>query len=264
MRNHFFSKEILPKMAFKPISFWLYLVAIIAAEMLTVYSQPWAGIICYWILLIYSTIQPIFNNNSETRDLLLGLSLIPLIRIVSISLPLINLPQILWYPLIYIPLLAASIAVMYVTGLKPGDIGFIKRKLPLQILIGILAGLAIGFLEYLILKPKPLADEYTFNSIWLPALVLIATTGFVEELIFRGILQKLSDSVMGISGILYISIIFAVMHLGFYSTLDIIFVFLVAVGFALAVRKTGSLWGVIIAHGIANTILFTVAPFILG
>ena len=86
----------------------------------------------------------------------------------------------------------------------------------------------------------------------------------VEELIFRGVLQKLAEDVMGIKGILFISLIFAILHIGFYSILDVVFVLLVSLVFAAIVKKTGSLIGVILSHGLANTVLFLIAPFVLS
>ncbi len=249
----------------KPLSFWLFLIAITMSEIMVVYSLPVIGIACYWVLLLYAIIQPVFNTNNRSSNLLLGLSMIPLIRIISISLPLINIPQVLWYPLIYAPLLAAAIVVMHVTGLKASDIGFIWKRIYLQIPIGIIVGLGIGLWEYIILRPKPLPSAFSLESVWLPALMLFLTTGLVEEIIFRGVLQKLAIPLLGsFWSMLFLSIIFAVLHFGFYSSMDVLLVFMVAMVFAIAVKTTGSIWGVFFAHGTANVILFTVAPFILS
>jgi membrane protease YdiL (CAAX protease family) len=34
--------------------------------------------------------------------------------------------------------------------------------------------------------------------------------------------------------------------------------------FALVAGRTGSIWGVSLAHGLTNVVLFLVAPFVLG
>jgi membrane protease YdiL (CAAX protease family) len=49
--------------------------------------------------------------------------------------------------------------------------------------------------------------------------------------------------------------------MGFLSWLDVIFVFLVALFFGGVVKKTGSLLGVTLSHGITNIMLFLIAPF---
>ena len=82
---------------------------------------------------------------------------------------------------------------------------------------------------------------------------------------FRGVLQRLAGPAMGSwRGIIYVSLIFAILHLGFLSLLDVFFVLLVAVFFAYAVKTTGSLIGVALSHGIANILLYLVMPFALG
>ena len=55
--------------------------------------------------------------------------------------------------------------------------------------------------------------------------------------------------------------LFAIMHMGFHSVLDVLFVFGVAMFFGWVVKKTGSLLGVTLAHGLTNIMLFLVFPF---
>jgi membrane protease YdiL (CAAX protease family) len=153
---------------------------------------------------------------------------------------------------------------MWATGLKPADIGLNLKHWPYQAIGGVISGIVIGTLEYLILRSSPLINTLTLKEFWLPALILLITTGLVEELIFRGVLQKFAVALMGRWGIILISLIFAILHMGFYSWGDMLFVFLVALFFAFITKKTGSLLGVILSHGTANVVLFLVAPFVLS
>ena len=247
-----------------PFPYWLALIALTAAEVLTVYLQIMAGIICHGILLVVFVVQAALAPDRAQRNLFMALCLAPLIRILSLSMPLAPIPQIYWYLLIYGPLLAATVIVMLNTGLFPRDVGLVSNGWPLQVVLGIVIGLGLGVLEYLILRPVPLASSFTLLGVLGPALILILTTGFVEELIFRGVMQTLSDRVMGLWSVLYVSLIFAVLHLGHYSIIDVAFVFLVALLFTAMVKKSGSLVGVTLAHGIANGMLYCVMPFILA
>ncbi|MGD0354800.1 MAG: type II CAAX endopeptidase family protein [Dehalococcoidia bacterium] len=244
--------------------FWMYLVAIIAAELLTIYLYPLAGVIAYSLILTAFVVQSVFIEDAGKRNLVLALGLVPMVRIMSLALPLGQLSIVFRFPIIYAPLLAAAIAVILVTGLKPAQVGLTLRYWPWQIVGGIISGAAIGLIEYLIVGTSPLINTFSLQSVWLPALILIVTTGLVEELIFRGILQKLSERAMGRQGIIFVSLIFAVLHSGFYSWGDVVFVFFVALFFAAAVKRTGSLLGAILAHGTANAVLFLIAPFILS
>jgi hypothetical protein len=118
--------------------------------------------------------------------------------------------------------------------------------------------------EYLILKPEPMVIELTWQEIWLPALILLMCTGFVEEFIFRGVLQRTAMGVFGWWGIVYVSLLFATLHMGFLSGIEVAFVFVVALFFGWVVKKTGSLLGVTLSHGITNIMLYLVASFFLG
>ena len=247
-----------------PLPFWLYFIAIAVAESLTIFIYPLAGIFSYSLILIAFIIQSVFVQSSTNRNLVLALSLVPLVRILSLALPLGQLSLIYRFPLIYAPLLGATIAVMWATGLRPAAIGLNLRYWPYQVAGGVISGIGIGITEYLIIGTSPLINTFSLQEVWLPALVLILTTGLVEELMFRGVLQKLSEAAMGRQSIIYVSLIFAILHLGFYSWGDVIFVFFVALFFAAIVKRTGSLLGAILAHGIANAVLFLVAPFILS
>ncbi len=246
-----------------PFPYWLALVALTAAEVLTVYLQIMAGIICHGVLLVVFVVQSALAPDRAQRNLFMALCLAPLIRILSLSMPLAPVPQIYWYLIIYGPLLAATVVVMLNTGLGRRDVGLVSRGWPLQVVLGVVIGLGLGVLEYIILRPVPLATSFTLLGVLAPAFILIVTTGFGEELIFRGVMQTLSDRVMGLWSVLYVSLIFAVLHIGHYSALDVVFVFLVALLFTAIMKKTGSLLGVTLAHGIANSMLYCVMPFLL-
>ena len=247
-----------------PLPFWLYFIAIAIAELLTVYVYPLVGVIIYSMMLIAFIVQSVFVRDIKQRNLVLALCLVPLVRILSLSMPLGILSLVFRFPIIYLPLLAATIAVMWATGLKPVDVGLTVCYWPWQVLLGVVSGIAIGVTEYLIIRPSPLINSLSWQEAWLPALILILTTGLVEELMFRGVLQRHAESMMGLHGIIYVSLVFAILHAGFYSWGDVIFVLFVGLFFAAMVKRTGSLLGAILSHGTANVVLFLVAPFILG
>lgn len=246
----------------RQLPFWLILAAITVAELLTSLLYPIAGLICHGVILVSILASSAFVRDKQARNFLISLSLIPLIRIISLSMPLATIPQIYWYILIYVPLLASAIAVMWVLGIKPVDIGLTKKNLGTYIILGVILGSCLGLLEWLILHPKPLATEFTVQAILGPAFILFFTTGLVEELIFRGVLQSTSQNFMGYRGLIYVSIAFAVLHIGQLSVLDVVFVLGVALAFAWIVKWTGSLTTVIVAHGITNIMLYLIATFL--
>ena len=177
-------------------------------------------------------------------------------------MPISNIPQIWWYPIIYAPLAAAAVVVIRITGYRARDVGLVFKMVPVQLAVWS-TGFLFGVLEYYILASEPLVTEFSLQAIWLPALLLLVSTGFTEELIFRGVLQRAAIEVFGGWGIVYASLIFAILHMGFLSWIDVAFVFVIALFFGWVVKKTGSLLGVTLAHGTINILLYLVAPFFL-
>jgi len=239
----------------------IYLLAITAAEAVTVLVQPVWGIVCHAIVLVAVVVHSALASDYRNRHLVLSLALVPLVRIISLGMPLVNIPQIWWYPIIYTPLLAAAIVVVRILGHRAREVGLSFSSFPVQLVVG-LSGLLFGVIEYLILAPEPMITELTWREVWLPALIFLFCTGFVEEFIFRGVLQRTATEAFGNwRGIIYVSLLFAVLHMGFLSLIDVVFVFVVALFFGWVVKKTGSLSGVTLAHGITNILLYLVVPF---
>jgi membrane protease YdiL (CAAX protease family) len=100
-------------------------------------------------------------------------------------------------------------------------------------------------------------------EVWLPALILMACTGFGEELVFRGLLQQVASDALGRWAGPYVAVLFAVLHVGYLSFADVVFVFAIALFFGWAADRSRSIVGVTVAHGLINIALFLVVPFIV-
>jgi len=125
-----------------------------------------------------------------------------------------------------------------------------------------LTGPAFGIMEYYILRPEPLASGLSLWEYVLLAFSIAFFTGFVEELVFRGILQGGAVNALGERvGLLGVALVFAFLHMGWLSMLDMVFVFIVGLLFGLFVLKTGSIVGASISHGLTNVVLFMVMPY---
>ena len=240
----------------------IYLLAIAMAELVTVYGHPLWGIACHAVILVALIVHSAVATRYPHRPLLLSLALVPLVRIISLCMPLADIPQIWWYLIIYTPLLAAAIVVMRILNYRPEQVGLTFKRFPVQLVV-MLTGVVFGVAEYFILAPEAMVAELTWQEVWLPALILLLGTGFVEEFIFRGVLQRSAVEAFGGWGVFYVSLIFPIMHIGFLSWIDVVFVFVVALFFGWVVNKTGSLLGVTLSHGITNIVLYLVAPFLL-
>jgi hypothetical protein len=240
-----------------------YVFSLVVAEMLTTLFTPYVvGLTLYAVMLMAMFIHAALLWNRPIHRFLLSLALLPLLRLLSMSLPLQGMPIIYWYLLISLPLFVAAFASVKVLNLDRNQLGLTLRK-PLVQLAVIFTGLAFGYIEYRIMKPLPLVTSLAWQEVWLPALILLVCTGFAEELIFRGIMQPVIAETLGAWAVLYTSFLFAMLHMGYRSITDVVFVFGVGLVFGVVREYTDSIVGISIAHGVTNIMLFMVMPLVM-
>jgi len=240
-----------------------YLLALTIAEVVTTLLEPRMGMILYGLVLFALLWHASLSKHTLLRGFLLSLALVPLIRLTSLSLPLSSILFEYWYAVVGIPLLLTAFLVARLNHIKFDKLGLTLQNLPLQIVVGF-TGLALGYFEYLILRPEPLVEELSWGLVWQQALILLIFPGFLEEFIFRGLLQTSSIRSIGRIGLVYVAVIYAVLHIGFRSVFIVLFIFAVSIYFGFVVRRSGSILGVTLAHWLANLALFLVIPWIVA
>lgn len=238
-----------------------YLLALIVAELMVTYYNMQAGLgleaLILFALLLNSSLKVSYNFAILLRSMMA----LPIIRIIGLSIPLMQIPPLYWFPIIAVPLFAASYTIMRSQGLSRKHVGLIWGNIPVQLLIAV-TGVFLGTVEYLILKPKPLIATLNLETLLFASIILIISTGLAEEILFRGIIQKNAVNVFGrLYGLLYTAFLFTALHIGWLSFYDLIFVFSVALFYGYAFMKTKSIVGVTLSHGISNTFLFLIVPF---
>lgn len=238
---------------------WLYLAGFVLAELNSNGQRLVLGLIIHACLLVALLTQGVVSEN-KIGKLYTAMAIIPLIRLLSLSMPFWLTDRTGYFAMVNLPLIVSTVVAIYILGYRLQDFSFSFRY-PFQQVLVIFTSLVIGTLERLIIQPEPLAKSLALQDVILPMLSLMLFTGLSEELLFRGILQKTATEALGTwPGILYISALFGIMHIGWNSFLDVIFVSLVGVYFAWIVHHTKSLLGVTIAHGFANIMLFIIIP----
>lgn len=243
--------------------FWLYLLLIAIAETATALWSPQLGMVLHALLLIGMIIHGAMARQATERRFALALTLAPLIRMLSLSLPLAKMPQIAWYPVVAVPLLLACWTIIHQNGMSRRELGLFSTDLVAEPLL-MIGGLGLGAIEYAILRPMPLFQSFSWGMFLIAALTLAISTGLPEELIFRGMLQRLALPTLGRWAIVYVALLFTVLHIGYKSILDIMFVFAVGMIFGKLVRQSGSIVGVTLAHGMTNITLFLIMPHLVA
>jgi uncharacterized protein len=242
------------------IILWVYLLLIAVAEFLTTPGTVAIGLTFHAVILIALLLHAAFERNEQVRRLTLALVLAPMIRLLSLSLPLGEFPKASWHPIVSLPLLISAFMIAR-------QLRVTRRELRLQagnpliqfMLMG--GGVTLGALEYAILSPKALLPDPTWITAGLTGLSLFVFTGFTEEIIFRGLLQSLALPVLRRWALIYVSLLFGAMHITYLSLADFIFVTAVGLVFAYIVLWSDSILGVTLAHGLTNVTLFVGLPY---
>ncbi len=259
----------------------LALLVVVTAEILiaipdptnpTVYPYQQYGLLLHILLAFCLLFAAVYMQDWDLplSLFLVALSLAPLIRIFSLSMPRFwgTAPEdtLPWLAVVGIPLLTAAGAVAYVQRLSIRDLGLRLlggRRAVIQAGIA-LTGLPLGFIEYTILRERAWIPSLTVEDVVLGGLVMFFATGLAEEIIFRGIMLRRAIELIGTwQGVLIVTGVFSAMHIFFRNPVDLTFVFCVGLLYAVFVVKTKNLWGSIASHTLANVILYLVAPFLL-
>ena len=237
----------------------VYLLGMFGAELVGLASSGWGAVFHVVILFSLITHAALVGNHPSYR-LFLVLALGPLIRIVSLTMPLESFSQTYSFLLISIPVLVGVLGYIRLLGLRPAEIGFTLGKIPIQVVVAIV-GIGFGLADYFVLEPEPLVSELTWQRAVVPAIILMVSVGFVEELLFRGVMQRVAE-LLGSWGWVFIAVLYAVLQIGHESVLHCLLSFEIALFFGWVVKKWGSILGVVVAHGLMNIYLYLIFPLV--
>lgn len=203
------------------------------------------------------------ENLRDTRlaRLLPIIAVVPLMRLLSLAIPIRDMPPITWYLMSGFPILLAALLGIRFLGIA-GAVAP-PRSWRTQVGIG-LSGLPLGVLAFLAFRPAPLTGQTDGPHLIADALILFLFVGCTEELVFRGLLQVVAVETFGVVGIVWSNVLFASLYIGTASPGYALFIFVVGLYFGWSLRQTGSLWGIMSAHGLLNVGLLLVGPHILG
>jgi membrane protease YdiL (CAAX protease family) len=197
------------------------------------------------------------------RAFAIAFTLGPLIRIISLTLPMGSIESPYRYVAAGVPMLVGGIVAARAIGFGRRDLGLFWRATGVQVAV-IAVSIGVGVLEYAILHPQPIAPLPWQAGGVAPALAVALFTGFPEELIFRGLMQTAARPLLGRWNWVYVAAVFAVLHIGYQSAADVLFVFGVGLLYGWVTERTRSILGVSAGHGLANVVLLCIAPNLLG
>jgi membrane protease YdiL (CAAX protease family) len=270
-----------------------FIDAIFLAELVTTYDDAHYGMVLYIALLVCTLalsascevpldrpgrLQPALRARQALggstaqppdRALLLAMAIPPLVRIVELGTPFSNVPTSIWYIATGLPLIAATIIISRELALTREDLSL---RLPTGRLLAIdlavcASGIALGLIQWAILRPVPLVlfNDSSAGAMIAASMVALVFTGFLYELLFRGLLQHVAGTIFGIlGGIVFCSVVYGLLSLSNGSVPYAAYMLGVSLYFGFVVHYTRSLLGVSLAHGIMNILVLVVFPVTLA
>ena len=101
----------------------LFLLALAGAGWLTTYFDAVCGLVLYVLVLFGLLAAASLRAEHPDHRFYLSMALVPLIAIVSLSMPLEYFLELYRYLLISVPVLAAALVVIRILRLSPAEIG---------------------------------------------------------------------------------------------------------------------------------------------
>ncbi len=220
-------------------------------------------ILALFLALIIYIVIPIAKMGPAFTDCAESLVLIPLYILFTSSLPWFFLSQQLLLPAVYSAVLALCVWHIYRKNISLHDIGFRRDKMLGYVLMGAVVGIPLGIVEYFIITPTAAFPTFEIKYLARDLVYMVAFVGLGEELLFRGLIQRDMTSLFGWKwGLLGASLMFGVMHLTWRSVPELGFTFFAGMVFGYLYYRTRSLVAPVIAHGVGNTVLVAILPYI--
>ena len=190
-----------------------------------------------------------------------ALALVPLIRVVSLGMPLGELSKSTTILLVAI---AFGVAVCIAApALDIRRARFVAMPLTPSGLLPVVAGLPLGWLVYVAGGDALWPRDATSPEI-AAAIAAAACAAVTEELVFRGAVQLTYERVAGALGAVVATGLFAATYLGAGSTGLVLAFALAGLVFSYSVARTGALGGAIAGHVLLALSAGALWPHVLG
>jgi uncharacterized protein len=246
---------------------WVYLaipIIMIAFAELMIYSgRILEAIEIHAIILLGLCFSTIFIKNKEIQKTYQALILLPILRLVNLSMPFFYEEPL--YDLIFIYSLMAIPASIAATNQEftRTQLGITFKKIEIYIPFSILIGLLLGVGEFFILGKNPLSQDLSILNFLSLTIIMVFLVSPVEEVIFRSILQNRLEMVLGSRDALIItSILFGLMLSGYGNIYEIIYISSVGALIGYLFQRTRSLPLITLIHGFMNVFFFGIIPFL--
>ncbi len=247
--------------------FYIPIIGIIVAELLMFPGNSFilyglgihaVNIIAIILMITLSSIK------LEEKNLLQGLTLIILLRIINVSMPQLFTIDILQYSLIYSIMILPVYFVVKNQHISFEELGVDFKKLYIYLPLAIIIATIVAIIEYKILSPDSIIESINIPNIVLITIVMFVFVGSVEEIMFRSIIYTRMEKIVDPNyGIVLSGVLFGVMYASYGVSSGVIIAILFGIVLSYIFQRTRSLPFIVMIRGIANVIVLGVLPHIL-
>jgi membrane protease YdiL (CAAX protease family) len=223
----------------------LYCAFIVAAEVVGGLFGALPGAVLDAIVLLALVDHFVLGSRiDEGTRLFAALALVPLLRLVSLALAVRS--PIAFYCAAGAPVLFATVLVARALGLRSMlRVRDIRHRWQWAVA---LAGIPIGAAAALVFHPRPLVYDESWRTVLAGCIVVFLFGGVLEELLFRGVLQRSLDC-FGASAVVIANLLFSSTYLASGSVAVVLAAVVGGWLAGWAAQRTGIVVGVAAAHG---------------
>jgi membrane protease YdiL (CAAX protease family) len=236
---------------------------LVAAEVVSLAGGTAPGVLAHATVLLGLVVVSLRQPAGPAQQLTLTMALVPLIRMLSLTLPAAIVPIVYWYLEIGLAAFEGIFLTMRRLDLTPRDVGL--RRAPIREVVSVgLAGAVLGIPAYLIVGPVDLGQGGGLVGLAVASAVVIVFVGFLEELLFRGLIQIAGTRLFSRGGVIVSVGATVLMYSASLNPRYVIFAALVATFFGLVARRSGSIAAPVAGHAALVWMQLVVLPIILS
>ncbi|AKB38796.1 CAAX amino terminal protease family protein [Methanosarcina siciliae C2J] len=236
-------------------------LSITLAELLIFSGRMGAAVWIHICTLIALSLSNIVLKDPEIHKIYQAFMLLPVLRLINLSMPIFFDTTLYTFIFIYGPLAIPVVVIVLHQRDSLEQMGITLKHVVPYMFLSVPLGFVIGLGEYLTIKTGYLIPDLTFTNMFKLIIVMVFFVGLIEELIFRSILQTRLKNALGMwEALLITSFMFGLMHSGYGTIQEILYTGFVGFIMGLAFYKTKSLPFIAVLHGFVNVFLFGILP----
>lgn len=239
---------------------WIWLGAIGCAELLTWRRTAW-GLGIYAVLVFSLLLAHAQAREINVQRFTLSLLVIPISRLSLFSLPLLELPLLVWYPIMSVVTGLAGWLIFRQTNRT--WLGLRINKLNGRRLVLLLSyGYGLGLVQHHIIPPPFEITRSDWGAVGLVWLIFGVCAG-IEAMVFRGLLQTLNQPLVGRWTPWYNACLATLLQASNTALPSAVLIFVVSLSVAYLLAWRVSLVEIALLQAIANALWLCLPPMLM-